>query len=150
MLARLASCALLSFSLLPACDVCESSFDVQDQELAVVLDDLEGSLLEPAEAEAVLDAATVQACWEEHGSRECATLPLRDVLADGATGSETELELDAVLERLEPRTKDACLSGGLELTVEAEDCFSPGPHALPRVGDDDAEDRVSLRLECQR
>ena len=151
MLTRLASFAMVSMFLLAGCDPCDSDHGVREPELVVVLDDPEGSLLDEAAAEAVLDAGTVQVCWNEHEGRECAVLSLRDVLADGETGSQARLDLDKVEDGVSPSTADACLSAGLELTVEAPDCFSE-PYALPLENASDGEatgERKSLRLECE-
>lgn len=152
MLARFAWCAPLSLSLLSACDPCDSSFGVREPELVVVLDDFDSALLDDAAAEEVLDEATVEVCWHDGDDRECAVLALRDVLVDGESGSQTPIDLDAVYDRVEPSTRDACLSAGLELNVTAPDCVSE-PYALPLEGDEDGPatgERQSLRLECER
>jgi hypothetical protein len=150
MRARLALFAMVSMSVLSGCDPCDSDHGVREPDLVVVLDDLEGSLLDDAAAEAVLDAATVEVCWQDHGGQECSVLALRDVLADGETGSEAALDLDAVYEAVSDRTEGACLSPGLELLVAAPDCVSAS-YDLPLENASDGEatgERKSLRLEC--
>jgi hypothetical protein len=150
MSARLAWLGLLALVVVPACDPCDDSFGVREPDLVVVLGDLDGALLDDAAAEAVLDAATVEVCWQDHGEQECSVLALRDVLADGETGSEAALDLDAVYEGVSDRTEGACLSPGLELTVAAPDCISAS-YDLPLENASAGEatgERKSLRFEC--